>query len=166
MKKSLFILPLLNALFSCNTILSWQSNEHTDVDGDALYSDITELRHNHKLYAYLIDQSDTLIQQKNICGFPVFKELGRLDTYHLNVIDFLISDSTAFIRDYQPIKQPFYPLVAIKKEPADKTTYLFSLGTEEIAVSHNDSTYITYKIADIDNFNRFCNSLIHNLNKN
>lgn len=57
-------------------------------------------------------------------------------------------------------------MIALKPNPRDATAYLLSLGTEEIAISRNDSTYFTYKVKDIDNFRRFCNSLIHKFNKN
>lgn len=102
------------------------------------------------------------IVNKQICSYPIQKEYDCLDVYYKHVVEFLLSDSTLYEKNYIPIKQPFYPTLAFKPNKTGSVSCMFSFGTEEIAISNNDSTYVTYRIKNIQSFKRLYDEIKEN----
>ena len=162
MKHYLNICLLAFLFFTSCHFLKMPSNRHKNTEcQNIIDSTVVEFMQSKYIYAFELNPLDTLVNNQ-ICSYSVSKKYGRLSVYCKNIIEFLLSDSLAFESDYTPIKQPFFPTLAFKSNKQSKISCFVSFGTEEIAFSRNDSTYITYKLNNIKEFIRLKEEILSN----
>lgn len=151
MRKFILVVPIIGLLSSCGLFHFVEKKENSVPPALSLKTALHEFRQTKWICGFELDPSDTVANEK-ICSYPVKNKFNKLDAYYKHAIEFLLSDSTSYLEDYVPIKQPFYPTFAFK--PSKKSTFscFLSFGTEEIAFSSNDSTYITFRVKNIHRF--------------
>lgn len=153
-----FLLPPL-VLSSCNAFIPTSGKHHHD-NSSIVDHTISEIRKTQKVYAFELNPSDKSGHRDVICSYPVTRNLGNLGEQYACIIGFLLSDSLALEKNYTPVRQPFYPTIALKPDKNKSLACLLSFGTEEIAFSCDDSTYITFRINDMRSFRRLCDRIL------
>lgn len=157
MKKALLALLPLISLFSCNTLSFTKDKSDSLQHENVLEMTISELRKSKTPYLFELSPSDTTMTRK-VCSYPIVKEFTSNNATK-QILDFILSDSTLYESDYSPVKQPFYPTFGFKPNKKSKYACLISFGTEEIAFSDNDSTYITFKLNSTQSLSHLYNQL-------
>lgn len=159
MKKIPFLILPIGLLLSCSVFnLSLGRKEFLGCKSK-LDSTLVEFRKSKKIYVFELNPSDTM-GNKRICAYTVSKELNMEGDYYKHVTEFLLSDTTLYDADYIPVKQPFYPTLAFKPNKKNALSCLISFGTEEIAFSYDDSTYVSYRLNSINELRRLRDEIL------
>lgn len=94
---------------------------------------------------------DTSIKQKrdSFMGYPIVTKYGKIKKKNKNIIDFVLKDTSLYIENYAPARQPFAPNYAIEYLSKKKTiSFLFSFGSGEIAVREDKESYKFFHMRD------------------
>ena len=150
MKKLLLTLFSLGVLFTCTSCRVSSGQGSFVGSGQGLKDVLVAFQKGHRVYAYELNPLDSVMDE-SICRYAVKREYGKLNAYFTHVVEFILSDTALFEKDYFPVKQPFFPTFALKYDQKSATTLFFSFGTEEMGVSYDDSTYTAYRLTDLKN---------------
>ncbi len=110
--------------------------------------DIPDVLSSKSISVYSL--GDSVASYGKICGYNVQSTPKKVDHKKIEVLSYLLQMPDMLEFGYTPVKQPFKPSVAFKPSNKSRKSLLFSLGTDEIAISVDDSTYVTYRYVHPD----------------
>lgn len=159
MRKFILVIPIIGLLSSCSLFRVVEQKENSVPSALTLKKVLQGFQKSKQICGFDLNPSDTMSKEK-VCSYPVKQSFCRLDAYYKHVVEFFLSDTTMFEENYMPIKQPFYPTFAFKPNMKSTISCILSFGTEEIAISNNDSTYVTFRLKNTDAFKRLCDEIV------
>lgn len=88
-------------------------------------------------------------ERDSLFNYAVKKDVGLLKSDEMEVLRFIVSDKSWYIKDYAPIRQPFHPNIAFEFNHKRSKAYIFvSFGTEEIAIATADGKFKVFLMRD------------------
>lgn len=93
--------------------------------------------------------SSTNGKRDSLFNYAVKKDIGLLKKEERDILRFIVSDKSWFIKDYAPIRQPFHPNISFEFTYKRSNVFMFvSFGTEEIAIATADGKFKFFLMRD------------------
>lgn len=133
------------------------TNGNAEDSAQVVYNDSIDWIVRNSKTAILYDM-ENLVKEDNVAErhdsllcFAIEKKVGGVKKEKLEVLRFILTDTSLYIRKYAPIRQPFCPSFALEfKCGKEKAFFFVSFNTNEIAISDAEMNFMFYRIRDLE----------------
>lgn len=116
-----------------------------------------------KLYQMLglVRDSAETNGKDSLFNYPIDRKIGKLNKKARILLDFILSDTTQYRREYYPIRQPFNPTFALEFIRNKQCVFYFiSFGTGELAIADENGQFKFFLMRDSEIVKRWYRNVL------
>lgn len=92
-----------------------------------------------------VRSQDSIIKspKDSLCGYPIKHSSNRISGKKVEMLKFLMTDTSNYVLYYSPVRQPFWPNVILELRAGKEKRYcMMSFGTHEMAISKDKNSFM------------------------